>query len=53
MRFQVDHISLKKIRLSEEYDDKPINTNLYVFLIKHREIKMISDGLKLGSVEVI
>ena len=53
LRFQVDHISPKKIRLFEEYDPNPINTNLYVILIKHREIKMISDGNKIVSVEVV
>ena len=35
LRFQVDHISPKKIRLFEEYDDNPVNTNLYIILIKH------------------
>ena len=46
LRFQVDHISPKKIGLFEEHDKNPINTNLYIILIKHREIKMISDGKK-------
>ena len=53
LRFQVDHISPKKIRLFEEYDPNPTNTNLYVILIKHREIKMFSDGNKIISVEVV
>ena len=53
LRFQVDHISPKKIRLFEEYDPNPTNTNLYVVLIKHRQIKMISDGNKIISVEVV
>ena len=53
LRFQVDHISPKKIRLFEEYDDNPTYTNLYVIRIKHREIKMISDGNKTISVEVV
>ena len=53
LRFQVDHISPKKIRLFEEYDDNPTNTKLYVILIKHKEIKMISDGNKIISVEVV
>ena len=30
LRFQVDHISPKKIRLFEEYDNNPNNTNLYI-----------------------
>ena len=49
----MDHISPKKIRLFEEYDDNPTNTNLYIILIKHREIKMISEGHKIISVEVV
>ena len=53
LRFQVNHISPKKIRLFEEYDDNPTNTNLYITLIKHREIKMISDGNKIISVEIL
>ena len=53
LRFQVDHISPKKIRLLEEYDSNPVNTVLYIILIKHREIKMISDGNKIISVEVV
>ena len=53
LRFQVDHISPKKIRLFEEYDPNPTITVLYVILIKHREIKMISDGNKIISVEVV
>ena len=53
LRFQEDHISPKKIKLFEEYDPNPINAVLYVILIKHREIKMISDGNKIISVEVV
>ena len=53
LRFQADHISPKKIRLFEEYEDNPANTNFYIILIKHREFKMISDGNKIISVEVI
>ena len=53
LRFQVDHISPKKTRLFEEYNLNPANTNLYVILIKHREIKMISDGNKIISVEIV
>ena len=53
LRFQVDHISPKKIRLFEEYDPNPTNTVLYIILIKHREFKMISDGNKIIGVEVV
>ena len=53
LRLQVDHIPPKKIRLFEEYDDNPVITNLFVILIKHREIKTISDGNKIISVEIV
>ena len=53
LRFQVDHIAPKKIRHFEEYDKNPGNTTLYVILIKPREIKMISDGIKIISVEIV
>ena len=39
LRFQVDHISPRKIRLFEEYDNNPVNTILYIILIKHKETK--------------
>ena len=50
---QIDHISPKKNRLFEKYDENPVNNILFVILIKHREIKMISDGSKILRVEVI
>ena len=53
LQFQVDHISPREIRLFEEYDNNPANTNLYIILLKHREIKMISPGNKIISVEVV
>ena len=53
LRFQVDHLSPKKIGLFEEYDPKPTNTILFIILIKHREIKMTSDNNTIISVEVV
>ena len=53
LRFPVNYIILKKIRLSEEYDEDQTNTNLYIILIEHREIKMISDGHKINRFEII
>ena len=53
LRFQVDHKSPKKIRLFGEYDDNPTIAILLVIFIKYREIKMISDGNKTISVEVV
>ena len=53
LRFQIDYITPKKIRLFEEYENAPENTNLYVILIKHREINMVSDGNKITGIELI
>ena len=53
LRFQIDHVTPKKIRLFEEYEDAPDNTNLFVILIKHREINMVSDGNKITGIELI
>ena len=52
-RFQVDHISPKKFKLFQEYHDNPVITIIYKNLIKHREIKMISDGGKIIGIEVV
>ena len=37
----------------EEYDENPTDTILYVILIKHGEIKMVSDGIKISGIEDI
>ena len=53
LRFQIDYVTPKKIRLFEEYENAPENTNLYVILIKHRETNMVSDGNKITGIELI
>ena len=53
LRFQVDHINPKKIQLFEEYRANPNNARLFLILIRHREIKMISDGNKITEIQVI
>ena len=53
LRLQVYHITSRKIRLFEGYVENPNNTNSYGFLIKHREISIISDGIKIISVEIV
>ena len=50
---QVDHISPKKIQLFEEYRNDPANARLFVILIRHRQIEMLSDGNKIIEVTVI
>ena len=53
LRFQIDYVTPKKVGLFEEFENTPENTNLYVILIKHREINMVSDGIKLTGIELI
>ena len=42
LRFQVDHINPKKIQFFEEYRPDPASARLFLILIRHREIKMVS-----------
>ena len=53
LRFQIDYVTPKKIGLFEEYENAPENTNLYVILIKHREINIVSDGIKITGIELM
>ena len=53
LSFQVDHITPKKIQLFGEFSDDPVNEGLFVILIRHRQIEMISDGTKIIEVKVI
>ena len=53
LRFQVDHITPKKIQLFEEYRANPANARMFVILIRRREIEMTSDGDKLIEIKVI
>ena len=53
LRYQVDHINPKKIQLFEEYRADPANARLFMVLIRHREIMMISDGMKIVSANII
>ena len=52
-KYQVDHITLKKIQLFEEYSEDPDNEKLSVILIRHRQTEMISDGINVIEVKVI
>ena len=53
LRFQVDHITPKKVQLFEEFSEDPNNERLFVILIRHRQSEMISDGNKIIEVKVI
>ena len=50
LKFQVDYMTRELIRLFAEYNENPTNTTLDVLLIKHREVKMVSDGNKISGV---
>ena len=53
LRFQVDQFNPKKMGLFEEYRGATNNARLFMILIRHREIKMISDGNKIVEVNII
>ena len=53
LRFQVDHITPKKIQLFEEFSEDPANERLFIILVRHRQIEMISDGNKIIEVKII
>ena len=53
LRFQVDHITPTKIQLFQEFSEDPANERLFLIIIRHRQIEMISDGNKIIEVKVI
>ena len=53
LRFQVEHITPKKIQLFQEFSEDPANERLFIILVRHRQIEMISDGNKIIEVKVI
>ena len=53
LRHQVDHITPKKIQLFEEFGEDPNVERLFLILIRHRKVEMISDGNKIIEVKVI
>ena len=54
LRHQVDHINPTKTQLFKEYRNDPVypNIRIFVILIRHRQIKMISDGDKIIEFKV-
>ena len=50
---QVDHLTTKKIQLFEEFSEDPNVERLFIILVRHRQIEMISDGNKIIDVKVI
>ena len=53
LRHQIDHLTPKKIQLFEEFSEDPANERLFIILIRHRQVEMISDGNKIIDVKVI
>ena len=53
LRYQVEYNNPIKIQLFEEYRANPANARLFMVLIRHREIMMISDGMKIVRANVI
>ena len=54
LRFQTDHyFTPKKIQLFEECRAHPGNTRIFAIIIRHREIKKLSDGYKFTEIHVI
>ena len=53
LRYQVDHITPKKIQLFEEFSEDPAYERIFIILVRHRQIEMISDGNKIIEVKVI
>ena len=53
LRFQVGHINPKKIQLFEEYRAATNKGRLFMILIRHREIRMISNRNTITEVNII
>ena len=53
LRFQVDHITPKKIQLFIKHRANPANARLFVTIIRRREIELIWDGNKTNEVKAI
>ena len=53
LRFQIDHITLKKIQFFQNISEAPDNGRLFVILIRHRQFQMVSGGIKIFEVKVI
>ena len=53
LRHQVDHITPKKIQLFEDYRNDPANARIFIILIGHRQIEMISDGIKITEIKAL
>ena len=53
LRHQVDHLTPNKIQLFEEFSEDPANERLFIILVRHRQVEMLSDGKKIIEVKAI
>ena len=55
LRFQVDHMTPKNTQLFQEFNTDPLDVSarLFVILVRHRQIEMISDGIKFRDVKIV
>ena len=57
LKFQIDHINPIKNQLLEEYRGKPTsfhrNARLFAIPMKHRVLKLISDGNRITEFKII
>ena len=52
LRFQVDQFTSKKIQLVKEFSEDPAKERVFIILIRHRQVEMISDGYRIIEVKV-
>ena len=53
LKHQVDHFTIKKIQLFQEYRVDPNNARIFVILIRHTQPKMVSDGNEINEYKFI
>ena len=50
LSFQVDHIIPKKFQVFDVYRGATRIARLFMIIVRHREIEMISDGIKITKI---
>ena len=52
LRHQVDLTTPKKIQLFAEFSEDPNMERMFIILNRHRQVGMLSDGIKIVEVKV-
>ena len=52
LEFQIYYMTPERIKLFDQYENTPEHTNFYVILMKHKEIKVASEGIKTTGIEL-